>query len=79
MTIADPFDGMPPIPSGWLLFSSAFVQHINLTNEVNHIFKSDTKIDNPFICIWADIYGIGNLKKPTAPTIQIKCHPFHLM
>ena len=61
-----------------LLFSSAFVQRFTLANQLNHIFKAETKIDTPFLCIWANaIYGIGDFKKTTAPAIQIKCHPSH--
>ena len=76
-TIVDPFDGMLPIPCGWLLFPSAFVQRLTLANQLNHIFKAETEIDTPFLCIWANIYGIGDFKKTTAPAIQIKCHPSH--
>ena len=74
-TIVDPFDGMLPIPCGWLLFSSAFVQRLTLANQINHIFKAETKIDTPFLCIWANMYGIGDFKKTTVPSFQIKCHP----
>ena len=76
-TIVDPFDGMLPIPCGWLLFSSAFVQRFTLANQLNHIFKAETKIDTPILYIWANICGIGDFKKTTALAIQIKCHPSH--
>ena len=76
-TIVDPFDEMLPIPCGWLLFSSAFVQRLTLANQLNHVFKAEAKIDTPFLYIWANIYGIGDFKKLTVPSIQIKCHPSH--
>ena len=66
---------MLPIPCGWLLFSSAFVQRLTLANQLNRMFKAETKIDTLFLCIWANIFGIGDFKKTTAPAIQIKCHP----
>ena len=68
---------MLPIPCGWLLFSSAFVQRLSLANHLNHIFKAVTKIDTPFIYLWANKYVIGDFKKTTVPAIKIKCHPFH--
>ena len=76
-TIVDPFDGMLPIPCGWLLFLSTFVQCQTLANQLNHNFKEETKIDTPFICIWANKYGIRYFKKTTVPAIQLKCHPSH--
>jgi hypothetical protein len=60
-TIFDPFDGMLPMPCGWLLFSSAFVQHLTLANQLNQIFQAETSIDTTF----------------QAPAILIKCHPSH--
>ena len=71
-TIVDPIDGMLPTPCGWLLFSSAFVQRLTLANQLNHIFRAEIKIDIPFLCIWANIYGFRDSKKTTAPLTSRK-------
>lgn len=79
-TIVDGFDGKLPIPHCWFFFSSAFIQHLTLAGQLkqlNHMFQADTKIDTYSLCILANLYGIGNLKKTTATVIQIKCHLFH--
>ena len=74
-TKVDPFDGMLPTPCEWLLFSSAFAQCLTLANQLNQIFQAKTNIDTLFLCIWCNIYGIGDFEKTTAPAILIKWHP----
>jgi hypothetical protein len=47
-----------------------------LANPLSETFNAETKIDIPFVCIWANIYGIGDFKSDnsTSNSNQVKCH-----
>ena len=75
--IVDPYNGILPTPCGWLLFSSSHIQRVALASQLQSIFRNSSNIDTPLQCICANIQGIGDYHRSTAPAIQIKCRPTH--